>query len=157
MKEIKLTQGKVALIDDEDYEMVSKLKWYAMKTSNKFYVASSNNKYLHRFIMNVTDSNIKVDHINGDTLDNRRSNLRLCSHRENIRNCVISKNNTIGYKGIWIRNDGRKKKYAAEITFNYKRIKLGSFYTLEEAAEAYNEAALKYHGEYSNLNIINNK
>lgn len=149
-KEIQLTQGKVAIIDDDDFEKISKFKWhyehgYAMGTIDKRKRA-----YMHRFITDCPIGKV-VDHVNGDTLDNRKSNLRICSQRQNAVN--INKNRgTSKFKGVTLRVD--KKKWQASITVNYKSIYLGSFDTEIEAAQAYNNAALEFFGKYASLNTI---
>jgi len=92
-----------------------------------------------------------VDHINGNTLDNRKNNLRICSRTENSRNTKLSKNNSTGYKGVtYYKRDG---KYVAKITVDRKRIHIGYFTTLIEAATAYDLMARKHFGEYANINI----
>ena len=93
MKEIKLTQNKIALVDDEDYELASSKKWYAAKDHNTYYALSKesigNGKVktlrLHRFLLDAKIGQ-EIDHENGNGLDNRRENLRFCTHAENIKN-----------------------------------------------------------------------
>jgi len=101
---------------------------------------------LHRLIAGAVEKDQKVDHINGNTLDNRRSNLRICSNSENLRNRGKNINNTSGYKGV----SKRRNKWAAQVKHNYKTIFLGLFDTPEEAHEAYKRAADKLHLEYKN-------
>ena len=140
------------LIDKENYDLVSQFNWTVDGTKYKYFKrdVQINNKrtkiYLHRFIMRC-DKGFVVDHINGNVLDNRKQNLRICSKKENCRNA-----NKKTLKGISIRTDGRKKKYCATIMVNYKRIYLGDFFTKKEAATAYDNAAKKYFGEFANLN-----
>lgn len=167
MKEIKLTQGQFALIDDDDYERVNQFKWYARydKKRNTFTALTNirNNKkqisiYMHRAIMNATDEKILIDHINHNTLDNRKENLRLCSVNENNYNRKINKNNNSGYKGVHLARYNRKNKiyiyYRAKIQTDNIEVSLGLFKTAKKAAIAYNEAAKKYHGEFAYLNPI---
>lgn len=159
---IPLTQNKFTIIDDEDFPVVMNYKWYAKKVNkkNKYYVYTNgynqlgNKKKLmiHRIIMNIQDPNIKIDHINSNSLDNRQCNLRICGHSQNSRNRILNKNNTTGYKGIFYRKS--KNWWESHIKYNTKKIHLGVFKTKEEAAEAYNQAAVKYFGEFANLNII---
>jgi hypothetical protein len=140
--DIELTQGKIALIDDEDYELVSAFTWCAHKMSNCFYATSRTSRkegkrkllYMHRLIMNAPKG-IEVDHINGNGLDNRRSNLRLCSHKENSQN----KHRRIpGNKGIsW---HSRDKKWTAQYWKDGIQHHVGYFLTEEQAIKAYNEA-----------------
>ncbi len=158
MKEIYLTQNQKTLVDDEDYNKFNIFKWHASFLNNKNFYAGRKiskerfkqiNVYLHREIMNAT-KNDHVDHINGDTLDNRKENLRICINRDNIKNQRIRSNNTSGYKGVSLKYN----KWVARIMFNNKTKYLGVFINKEDAAKAYNEAALKYHGEFARLNII---
>ena len=109
---------------------------------------------MHRFIMGVEDSKVHIDHINHDTLDNRKSNLRLCTHAENGRNRKIQKGGSSKYKGVCKRRNNMVKAFEASIKFNYKRIHLGTFATELEAAIAYNKAALHYFGEFALLNDV---
>lgn len=165
MKLIELTKGKTAKVDDEDYEKLMKYSWNAHKHSNSdtIYYASRGVKVLgikkvigfkmHRQIMGVIDPKISVDHINGDSLDNRRCNLRVCAHKENTRNRKKSENKSSPYKGLWWNK--RSKKWQAAIRFEGKAYHLRYFIDPIEAAEAYNKAAIKYFGEYAKLNIIN--
>src|SRR3990167_4081188 len=106
MKFIKLTQGKFVLVDDEDFEWLNQYKWYCQKAlSNRFYArgqAGKNKKtiFMHRFILNINDKR-RIDHMNGDSLDNRKSNLRICTQQQNLFNKKMYKNNKSGYKGVW--------------------------------------------------------
>ena len=97
--------------------------------------------------------NMEVDHINGDKLDNRKENLRVCTHRENGKNQKISINNTSGYKGVFANH----KNWQAVIGVDGKPIYLGTYPSPEKAAEAYDVAAKKYHGDFANLNFKNNE
>ena len=157
MKEIPLTQGKVAIVDDEDYEYLRQFKWYAQWDGWNWYAKRNvivNGKQktilMHRVIMGVPNGR-HTDHINHNGLDNREINLRICTAAGNQHNTGKQRNNTTGYKGVVITCG---KYIKAQISNNGKRIHLGLFKTLEEAAKAYNEAAIKYHGEYAQLNEI---
>lgn len=162
MKEIKLTQGKVALVDDEDFEKLNILKWAAMKRRKHIdkFVAFRNGYIngkmrvirMHRFILNVTDSKIQVDHINGNPLDNRKENLRLCSNAENNMNKEIRPDNTTGYKGVYFHK--RANKYLSQIWYNQKHYYLGLFESPIDAAKVYNAKAIELHGEFAYLNKI---
>jgi hypothetical protein len=160
MKEIQLTQGKVALVDDEDYEYLNQWKWYANKLGNKFYAVRNlriNKKYvgsilMHRLVAN-NNSKMHTDHCNGDSLDNRKENLRICNASENLMNQKKHLNNKSGYKGVGKYNNN-KSKFRSQISCNGKFIHLGYYKTKEDAAKAYNAAAIKYHGEFANLNKI---
>jgi hypothetical protein len=160
-KEIQLTQGKVAIVDDEDYEYLNQWKWYANEWKRgKHYAVRNvrkNKKYIgyesmHRLLSNNNDKKLVTDHINGNTLDNRKSNLRICSISENCKNRIVQKNNKTGFKGVRYIKDSNK--YRAEIFNNGRHYSLGFFIDPIDAAKAYNAAALKYHGEFANLNKI---
>lgn len=129
-----------ALIDIEDIEKVKDIKW-----SFDRYVRSANNGSLHRFIM-CPDDNLVVDHINHNTLDNRKSNLRICGIKENSINKKKMSNNTSGYTGVYYKKD--RNKWGARIVVNKKCIYLGYFNTKEEALEVRQKAEIKYFGEY---------
>lgn len=157
MKEIPLTKEMVAIVDDEDFEKVSKYKWHAGQCGNKIYGKTGNGKpnsvrmYMHRFILNVTDSKIKVDHIDGNTLNNQKHNLRHASQHENIRHrSGMRKGNTSGYRGI--KKDKRsgqsKNPWIARISVDSKTKYIGSFSTAEEAARAFDKAAKEVYGEF---------
>lgn len=110
-------------------------------------------EYLHRLIMKPTKGQI-IDHINGDTLDNCRHNLRICSQSENIMNSKI-KGGTSKYKGVSYRPEQKRKKHwRAYIWINDRYVSLGTYLTEKEAAKAYNDAAKKHFGEYAKLNKI---
>lgn len=137
-------------IDIDDYERVSKHNWNV--GSGNYIKSWINKKYikLHRFIMNAPDG-MNVDHINHNKLDNRKSQLRVCTFEQNLMNQKKYKNNSSGYKGVsWHKN----KKWVAQIQINGKRKNLGYFETKEDAAEAYNEAAKNIYKEFANLNKI---
>ena len=155
-KQIQLSQGKVAIVDDGDFEMLSKMgKWnfrsgYAGKATK-----SSDGKYkylsMHRLIMDAPKGFV-VDHINGDGLDNRKCNLRICTDSENLKNQGKRKANTSGYKGVFWHT--RMNKWIAKLYSNKKCIHLGYFGCPIEAAKAYNVGALKHHGAFANINQI---
>ena len=109
--------------------------------------------FLHRVILDVFDPSIQVDHINRNIHDNRKSNLRLCSHRENILNRGIQGNNTSGYKGVHkIKNE--ENVWMAHIGVNGAKLYLGRYNTPEEAAKVYNKAAIKYFGDFAKVNKL---
>lgn len=161
MKEIQLTQGKVALVDDSDYKRVLSFgKWHYHKNGYAIIQKSFKNIHgtwcvnvirMHRIILNAQDGQF-VDHFNGDKLDNRKTNIRICTGIENRRNVGIRKNNKSGYKGVFFWK--ARNKFTAQIWFENKKIHIGVFKSIIDAARAYNEAAVKYHGEFANLNKI---
>lgn len=156
MKEIKLTQGLVALVDDEDFEYLNQWKWHAHREVNNIY-AFRTPKYnevirMHRVVLNVTDKNIEVDHRDRNGLNNQKYNLRKATHAQNGANRRPSKNSTSKYLGVyWSRE---RNRWCASISKNYKTYLIGRFITEEEAALAYNKKAIELHGEFANLNQI---
>lgn len=159
MREIPLTQGRVALVDDEDYERVAGNKWYCLRDSAwRNQVTGEYESYekkrtipMHRVIMNAPPG-LEVDHINGDRLDNRKRNLRICTHRQNLKNMHNVRGGSSMYKGVHrYKKTGRWQAY---ITVDYKRKALGHWGREEHAAIAYNIAAILYHGDYACLNRI---
>ena len=142
MKEIKLTQDKIALVDDEDFEYLNQFKWYAVNYKNNFYSCRTLRQSkikMHREIMKTQlENNIGkiIDHIDGNGLNNQKYNLRTCTNAENCRN-RHSVNNSSGYLGV----SKRSKKWKAQISVNKKVICLGTFEDKKDAAKAYNEAA----------------
>lgn len=167
MKTITLTLGCEALVDDEDFERVNQYKWLAHLNHNVLYGGRRAKKierehgspqhiFLHRFILG-TKPGISVDHIDGNGLNNQKSNLRECTMSQNIANSRRRRDNTSGYKGVhWHKGykypSGAwriRPKWSARISLKGKRISLGYFTTKEEAAKAYALAAKKYHGEFS--------
>jgi hypothetical protein len=156
MKEIPLTQGQVALVDDEDFELVSAHKWYALwdPHTKSFYAVTHLRKptgkqtglYMHRLIMDAKKGE-QVDHIHHQTLDNRRSELRLCTPSQNGCNTGMRSTNTSGFTGV-SRQTGCSK-WKAQIRVNGKVKYIGYFDTPELAYEARLAAVRKYHGEFS--------
>lgn len=143
-REIPLTQGHVARVDAADCEWLMAYKWCYKQGYAATRIGTNANVRMHRLIAQAADG-VEVDHRNGDTLDNRRSNLRICTHAENLRNRKHHSNNTSGYKGVY----QKRGKWGAAIGVNYKRIHLGYFATAEEAGQAYDTAAQHYHGQFA--------
>lgn len=138
------SNGNEIIIDTEDLPKVSKFRWLKRKTSGNYVVAHANGKriYLHRFILNVDKFEIKVDHINHNVADNRKSNLRTCTNQENSFNRINQSSEGVSY-----RKD--RKKWRAYIMFNYRQIFLGNYATKAEAIFARENAVKKYYGKYA--------
>lgn len=140
-----------ALIDLDDVDKVKNIKWHRSDLQRSTYYCLSNDsewKRIHRLIMGVTDKNIVVDHINHNGLDNRKSNLRICTSGQNTCNCLTSKNNKSGHKGVYWSKE--RKKWCAQISINNKTKGLGRYDTIEEAIEAREKVAKEYYGEFAN-------
>lgn len=154
-KEIKLTRNKVAIVDDEDYEELNKVKWYCSPQGYAVRSIIIDNKKLrlqmHR-IINKTPDTHDTDHINGNKLDNRKCNLRTVTVLENRQNSFKYSNNKSGYKGVWFHK--YRKKWVAEIKINKEKCYIGIYKNINDVARAYNEYALKYFGEFAKLNVI---
>lgn len=160
MKEIKLTRGQVALVDDDDFERINAYKWYAEwhRDTKTFYATRAlprdkNGKrttiYMHRAIL-CAESHMQVDHINHDTLNNKKENLRLCTSSQNNANHRQQSNNTSGFKGVsW---DKRRHKWLAQISVNTKRRNLGRYSNITDAILAYDTAAVDANGEFALTN-----
>lgn len=150
--------GHFALVDDEDFEWLSKFRWSGNKRLATIYAHVSTRKkgfhgeQMHRLILGLSKRNgIEIDHIDGDGLNNQKSNLRGCNHSQNAihRNC--QRNSTTGFKGVsWFKSS---RKYQATITVNGVWVRLGFFTDPIQAARAYDQAALKYFGEFAALNF----
>ena len=167
-KKISPSRGMFALVDDEDYEWISGLgKWMAISCSGSFYASRNTPRpqrkrgvptviLMHRLIMGVFDvRGVEIDHINGNTLDNRRENLRFANRSQQAMNQKIRSDNTSGYRGVSYDNDlyDRKKRWVVEIHANGKKHRLGRYSTAEEAARVYDRVAIELHGDFSRLNF----
>lgn len=158
MMEIQLTNTDLyVLIDDEDFDMINKHNWYVHNYNGIYNYAetkSTKNKKksmikMHRLILNAQKGQL-VDHINHNTLDNRKENLRICTSSENSQNRQRVWGRS-SFKGVrWHKGTG---KWHSRIMFNKKGISLGLFSSEEDAARAYDEAAKKYFGEFACLNF----
>lgn len=150
MKTIPLTQGKSAVVDDEDYDFLMQWKWryqkgYAVRDIRKKQL------YMHRVILN-TPLGFDTDHINLNRLDNRKSNLRIATRFENNCNRKLRSDNDSGFKGVcWAVN---RAKWRAYIFHKGKHFHLGYFENVKDAANAYNEAAKSRFGEFARLNVV---
>ncbi|MCK5341869.1 MAG: HNH endonuclease [Candidatus Heimdallarchaeota archaeon] len=160
--DIKLTQGYVTLIDNEDHERMKTISWRVFKRPNKRTMYARgwikiNGKFksilMHRFIMNLrSGDNKQVDHINGNGLDNRKGNLRICNNKQNAQNRGKRINCVSKFKGV--ARVSNSNKWQAQIWHNGKKIYLGVFSKEEDAAKAYDIEANKLFGEYSNINFL---
>lgn len=160
MKEIKLTKGKFALVDDADYQWLNQWKWFAVKRRRTFYamrVLYKKSKYhctviMHRLILGITDIKIDSDHIDHNGLNNQRYNLREATHRENMKNRSAARYSTSKYLGVSKRINS--DLWRAKLQSNGISIHIGYFIDEKDAALAYNKAAIARHGEFANLNIV---
>jgi len=142
MKKIKLTQGKYALVDDEDFQWLNQYRWHISTHNYAETKVEGKNIYMHRLV-NKTPVGSLTDHINRDTLDNRRMNLRIADKRINSINRGLQSNNTSGYKGIsWQK---RTSKWEAYIWIRGVKIHLGRFNSVDEAAIARQKAERVHH------------
>lgn len=156
MKKISLSNGEFALVDDADFKMLNKYRW--RKTKEGYITTTTTpRKLMHRMIIGLDGFNSVCDYINGNRLDHRRNNLRVCTRQQLSRKRAVKSQNPTGYKGVYKRkkrfphySDG----YQARIFFNGERITVGTYKTAAEAAEAYNKAALTFFGEYARLNDV---
>lgn len=160
MKEIKLSQGKIAIVDDNLFEELNKYKWHYGLGYARRNIRLENGKrkmaFMHRVIMN-TPEGFETDHINGNTLDNRCENLRIVTKELNQHNSKPRKDkNKSKYKGVTFYKSKRHKtgKWTARIQVNNKRITIGYYKTEIEAAKAYNEYARSVYGECARLNDV---
>lgn len=159
---LSLHGGGSAIVDDEDFEKVRHFVWRLKKGSTKSYVVYRpaertgqkrlGDVRLHRLILNAPRESL-VDHKNGDTLDNRRCNLRLCTTSQNGANRGKSKNNTSGFKGVYFVKRDNKRPWSVYIMAKRKYMYVGRYDTAEEAARAYDVAAVKHFGEFAGLNF----
>lgn len=153
VREIRLSRGMVALVDEEDYERVAQFRWSADVIGGKCYAVRWQRRedgtkakvYMHRLLMDAPKGT-EVDHRDGDGRNNTRGNMRLATHAENGRNRSADRDSSTGIKGISWDKDARK--WQAGIGVNGKRIALGRFDTPEAAHAAYAEASKRYHGEF---------
>ena len=162
--EIELTQGQKTIIDADDKDLILKYRWNAnwSKDTKTFYALRTRRSddppglstQLSRLIMNAPPR-LLVDHINHDTLDNRKTNLRLCTRAKNNRNRRQRNSNkkTSRYKGVHT-NKTKPGKWFAALRYNKTTIHLGGFDSEIQAARAYNKAAKQYFGEFASLNEI---
>lgn len=156
MKTIELTQGKIATVDDCDYEYLMQWKWcysgvYAVRRKSK-HTGHLINMHRNIFEQRGVKVNGCIDHIDRNKLNNQFKNLRLATVNQNQYNCVAQVNNSSGFKGV--SRIRKSSKWLAQIRANGKSINLGTYPTREDAARAWNKAALKLHSEFAYQNVI---
>jgi hypothetical protein len=156
--EVVLTKGQRALIDREDLPLVQGRFWYVKGDPDRTHYAMTTVRTkagwealsMHRLLLNVLPG-FQVDHRNGNGLDNRRFNIRIATVVDNARNTRIHRDNKVGFKGVHF--DKRNGKFRAHIGLNGRSRYIGSYKTAENAAKAYDEAAIEYFGEFARLNF----
>ncbi len=158
MSSIVLSSGEKCLVDREDLERVNRYTWRLEHFNRKSYArctmrtnGKNTKARLHRFILGAKAGDV-VDHINGDTLDNRKSNLRYCTLSESAKNRVKNKTSKNKYKGV--RKEPNCSRWCAFISINSKKTYLGIFKTEEAAAKAYNIAAKNNYKQFAKLNEV---
>lgn len=157
MAEIQLTQGKVAIVDDDLFSWLNQWKWYYKEqvVGEGGYACRNEYHPKHRtvrmhIVINQTPPGLRTDHENGNKLDNQRHNLRAATAIQNAQNTTkLHKKNTSGYKGIyWHKRD---KAWRVQLTVNYKKIFIGNFQKLEDAVKARDVAYKKHHGDWASF------
>lgn len=153
MKEITLHNGMVAIVDDQDYERVSAHHWSAKKSRKTWYafrtvLTQPRTVFMHRVILDAP-TGTQVDHRDGNGLNNRRENIRLATHGQNMTNRETRRVNTSGYKGVVLRNG----RWLAQIKHNKRYYGLGLHDDPVAAAKAYDKKAIELHGQFAKLNF----
>jgi len=157
MKEIQLTKGYVTIVDDDDFDALSKFKWHVKEQRQDYIralrmlrITGGRRKtiYIHQCIL-TAPAGMVVDHIDGNPLNNQKSNLRICTRAENCWNKRRAKNNTSGFRGVTRKGD----LFHARIMVKRRSISAGTFKTPEQAARSYDRAAIIHHGEFARLNF----
>ena len=144
MKEIPLTRGKFAIVDDEDYERFGSQRWHCSSAGYARQTGPNRESiFLHRLIVGAGLGQV-VDHINRNPLDNRRANLRICTHAQNLQN---ARRRGSMLKGVGL--DKRDGRYYARVSVNGRRKNVGRFATEAEAHEAYLNSARRVYGEFA--------
>ena len=158
MKRIPLTQGKFAIVDDEDYDWLNQWKWCVQKNHRRYYAMRGlyedgikiKTLRMHRVILKPIKG-FETDHINHNGLDNRKSNLRLCSHQQNMQNQRGNQNTSSRFKGVTFEKN--ISKWRGQLRHNSKTYHLGCFDIEIDAAIAYDKKAQEVFGEYACLNL----
>lgn len=151
---IKLTQGKVAIVDDADFDLVNQYKWHYNSHGYAYRYAGGGRKHTKRQSMHELVYGKKaelIDHGDGNGLNNRKSNLRMANKSLNAANSKVRSDNKSGYRCVYKNPKGR---YYAQITVMGKTVNIGTFDTKELAAKAYNKVALQCFGEFARLNNV---
>lgn len=158
---INLSQNKIAIVDDADFDYLNQWKWHARLHSGIWYAVRTERIKgtkkrltfrMHRVILGLTDSTVFCDHKDHDGLNNQRSNLRVATRSQNARNKTSARNSTSSYLGVFWH--AQQKRWRAKIYIDKKYIHLGNFKNEKDAAEAYNKRALAAYGKFANLNVI---
>jgi hypothetical protein len=158
--------GKYVIVDNEDFYWLNKFNWYLNKNlhypfneyarRNRLNKNNSDQILMHRVILEkykIKIENKLIDHINNNSLDNRKSNLRIATKSQNKAHGQIYKNNSTGYRGVYYEENFRpNKKWRVRISVNGKDKHVGRYKTKEEAALAYNEVAIQYFGKFAYIN-----
>lgn len=157
-REIKLSQGYIAIVDDEDFAMISMLDWYATPREHTVYARTKTKPfqgsglYMHQLIMLSVDGE-KIDHRDFNGLNNTRDNLRHCTSVQSSAHTRGNQTKLSGYKGVYFKTgSNRKKPWCARIIVGGREISLGTYETKEEAATARDIAALQYQGDFAFIN-----
>ena len=157
-----LEKGLFTVVDDDIFELLRNIRWIAHKSSKRTRVDAALHrrirgtpkKYFVKMARVITNapSNLQVDHINRNPLDNRRENLRLATNAQNQHNRKLNINNKSGFKGVSYQQQHTTKPWRAFIQIDEKKTHVGYFRTPEEAARAYDDAAIEHYGEYALTN-----
>lgn len=155
MKKINMTRGKSCVVDDDDYEKVSAYRWHSVRNKNGNWYGKRTtwperkHMPMQNFIMGVAVG-VQVDHINGNSLDNRKVNLRICTHQQNRCNGHKKPRSNTGFKGVYLR---RGNRYMSQIKAFGNSIYIGMFDNPVDAAHAYDSKAIEIFGEFASLNF----
>jgi len=155
MRRVKLTQGKFAIVDDQDFEYINQWNWCLHNDGSAkraILIGGKHKTILMHRIVNETPDNLETDHINHDRLDNRRANLRNVFHKQNCLNRHSYKNSSSKYTGVSYRKAGGKWRATIKINGKYQHI--GVFENEIEAAKAYDRRAIENFGQYACVNNI---
>jgi len=156
-KQIPLSQGMFAIVDESDFEWLNSIKWHLRKSKHTYYAMTWTNSHdkkisMHELIMGPTPKGMEIDHKITNGLHNYRSNLRFCTHSQNMMNQNNQENKSSKYKGVYW--DNTKNRWFASIQKDSKKIWCKRFKTEIEAAKAYNTKAIELFAEFARLNVI---